>query len=69
MWKKGELTKWWGSWVQTDMGNAGAHANGLSEAPTTIQESVDGILDKIDHATREKTSGTFVSYDGIKYPW
>ena len=51
------------------MGSAGAHANGLSEAPTTIQESVDGIVDKIDNATRAETSGTFVSFDGVKHPW
>jgi norsolorinic acid ketoreductase len=56
-------------WVQTDMGNSGAVANGLTEAPTTIQESVDGIVDKIDNATREETSGKFISFDGLKYPW
>jgi norsolorinic acid ketoreductase len=50
-------------WVQTDMGNSGAVANGLTEAPTTIQESVDGIIDKIDNATREETSGKFISLD------
>jgi len=58
-----------GRWVQTDMGNAGALAHGMKEAPTPIVESVDGIVDKIDNSTREKTSGTFVSYDGTKYPW
>ena len=51
------------------MGNLGALAHGMPEAPTPIAESVDGIVDKIDSATREKTSGTFVSYDGTKYPW
>jgi len=56
-------------WVQTDMGNAGAVANGLKEAPTTVKESVDGIVSKIDNATREKTSGTFVSYDGEHVNW
>jgi hypothetical protein len=29
------------------MGNAGAVANGLKEAPTTIKESVDGIVSKV----------------------
>jgi len=56
-------------WVQTDMGNAGAVANGLKEAPTTVKDSVDGIVAKIDNATREKTSGTFVSYDGEHINW
>lgn len=56
-------------WVQTDMGNAGAHASGMSEAPVTLKESVDGILDKIDNATREETSGTFQSFDDKKFNW
>jgi len=56
-------------WVQTDMGNKGAHANGLAEAPTTIQVSVDGIVAQIDAATREYTSGNFISFDGNSYPW
>jgi hypothetical protein len=34
-------------WVQTDMGNAGAVANGLSEAPVTVKESVDGMVSKL----------------------
>jgi len=56
-------------WVQTDMGNEGARHSGLKEAPTTIQESVDGMVDKIDNATREETSGKFISFDDQKYPW
>lgn len=55
--------------MQTDMGNEGAKAHGMTEAPTTIETSVDGIIDKIDNATRSHTSGTFVSFDGEKYPW
>jgi norsolorinic acid ketoreductase len=51
------------------MGNAGAVANGLAEAPTTLETSVDGMVDKIDNATREQTSGKFISYDGNNYPW
>jgi norsolorinic acid ketoreductase len=57
------------SWVQTDMGNKGAHANGLAEAPTTIETSVDGIVSGIDAATREHTSGNFISFNGNSYPW
>jgi len=56
-------------WVQTDMGTKGARANGLDEAPTTVQTSVDGIVSKIDEATREHTSGRFISFDGNSYPW
>jgi norsolorinic acid ketoreductase len=51
------------------MGNAGAQAHGLTEAPTTIETSVDGIISKIDGATREQTSGKFISYDSNDYPW
>jgi hypothetical protein len=34
-------------WVQTDMGNAGAAAAGMAEAPVTLKQSVDGILMKV----------------------
>ncbi|PQE23360.1 hypothetical protein CJF32_00009410 [Rutstroemia sp. NJR-2017a WRK4] len=56
-------------WVQTDMGNAGAAASGLEEAPVKLEDSVKGMLGKIDNATREETSGTFQSFDDEKYPW
>ena len=56
-------------WVQTEMGNAGAKANGLEEAPVTLKDCVDGMIDKIDSATREKTSGTYVSFDGKHINW
>jgi len=56
-------------WVQTDMGNAGAKLTGMEAAPVTLQESINGMLSKIDHATREGTSGTFQSFDDTKYPW
>lgn len=35
------------SWVQTDMGNAGARANGMDEAPLTLDASVKGMLDRV----------------------
>ncbi|MCJ1281902.1 hypothetical protein MMC26_001225 [Xylographa opegraphella] len=31
-------------WVQTDMGNAGARANGLTEAPVVLKDSIDGMV-------------------------
>ncbi|KAH8755305.1 short-chain dehydrogenase [Diaporthe sp. PMI_573] len=34
----------------------------------TVEESVGGMMEKIDSATRE-ISGTFQSYDGIVVPW
>lgn len=51
------------------MGNAGALANGLTEAPVTIKASVDGMMSKIDNATRDSTSGKFVSFDGEHINW
>ncbi|KAJ7644588.1 hypothetical protein FB45DRAFT_999584 [Roridomyces roridus] len=49
-------------WVATDMGNMGAVANGLPEAPVTIEDSVGGILSRIDGATKEKSSGRFWNF-------
>ena len=34
-------------WVQTEMGNAGASAAGMAEAPVTLRQSIDGILMKV----------------------
>jgi norsolorinic acid ketoreductase len=34
-------------WVQTDMGNDGAVANGLEEAPVTLKDSIDGMISKV----------------------
>jgi len=56
-------------WVQTDMGNGGAVANGMEEAPVTLNDSVAGMVSKIDGATREKTSGTFQSFDSEFIGW
>jgi len=56
-------------WVQTDMGNLGAVNAGLKEAPTTLKESVDGIVSKLDSATKEKTSGNFEAFDDGKWSW
>ncbi|KAJ7157985.1 aflatoxin biosynthesis ketoreductase-like protein nor-1 [Mycena crocata] len=49
-------------WVATDMGNRSARANGLDGAPVSIDESVAGILARIDGATVEKSSGRFWSF-------
>ncbi|KAJ6555167.1 hypothetical protein DFH09DRAFT_1165689 [Mycena vulgaris] len=49
-------------WVATDMGNEGANANGMAQAPVSIEDSVSGILSRIDGATREKNGGRFWNY-------
>ncbi|KAG8629745.1 hypothetical protein KVT40_001364 [Elsinoe batatas] len=56
-------------WVQTDMGNAGAKASGMVEAPTTVEESVSGILKKVEGATREGEGGRFLSFDEARIEW
>ncbi|KAJ6576921.1 NAD(P)-binding protein [Mycena vulgaris] len=42
-------------WVATDMGNAGANANGMAQAPVSAEDSIAGIMSRIDGATREKS--------------
>ncbi|KAJ7661927.1 hypothetical protein DFH06DRAFT_1191056 [Mycena polygramma] len=49
-------------WVATEMGNAGTVANGLPAAPVTLEDSVTGIMSRIDGATVEKTSGRFWNF-------
>lgn len=47
-------------WVRTDMGGAGA--------PTTVEESVAGLMRVIDGATSAQ-SGRFFDYSGEEMPW
>ncbi|KAJ7166328.1 hypothetical protein C8R43DRAFT_1232381 [Mycena crocata] len=49
-------------WVATDMGNAGAALNGLPAAPVSPEDSVEGIMSRIDGATVEKSSGRFWNF-------
>ncbi|KAL9011835.1 MAG: hypothetical protein Q9180_009152, partial [Flavoplaca navasiana] len=55
--------------VQTDMGNTGAKLFGMEEAPVPTKASVDGIVARIDEATKEKGSGTFAGWNGESFPW
>ncbi|OTA97782.1 hypothetical protein M434DRAFT_26518 [Hypoxylon sp. CO27-5] len=57
--------------VQTDPGNWVARTFGnLEKAPITIQHCVKRMLDIIDNATREKTSGKYIrAMDGTEMPW
>lgn len=59
-------------WVQTEMGNAGAHnarAGKIEQAEITLEQSVTGIVKVVDEATREVTGGNLVNYDGSVLPW
>jgi norsolorinic acid ketoreductase len=51
------------------MGNNAANGVGMEEAPISLQEGVDGIIDKLDNSTREKSSGTLVTWDGEYIAW
>lgn len=55
-------------WVQTEMGTTAALGVGMTEAPMTLEESVEGLVKLIDGACFEKT-GTFMSVDGEAIPW
>jgi hypothetical protein len=42
----------------------------MSQIPLkTVEETVKGLLNEIDNATREKTGGMFVNYDGTHREW
>lgn len=57
-------------WVQTRMGELCARDWGFPGAPPeTIEGSVEGMLQIIDEATRDKYSGKFVTYKGQELPW
>ncbi|KAL3475424.1 NAD(P)-binding protein [Aspergillus californicus] len=54
---------------RTDMGNAGAKAAGLEKAFQTVEESVGGMVELIDGATRETVGGQMRVWDGSVFPW
>ncbi|OTB08087.1 hypothetical protein M426DRAFT_317191 [Hypoxylon sp. CI-4A] len=55
--------------VQTDMGNEGAKIFGLDKAVVELNDAVNFLVDQIDSATREKTSGRFPSLNGGETEW
>ncbi|KAF7886108.1 hypothetical protein EAF00_010211 [Botryotinia globosa] len=56
-------------WVKTDNGQAFADSLGVKEPPMSLEESVSGVMRQIDIASRETTSGCFVSWKGDVVPW
>lgn len=57
-------------WVQTNMGDFAAKEwNYAPGAPETVENSVTGVLEIVDGATREAASGKFLSYTGQELPW
>ncbi|RYP12041.1 hypothetical protein DL765_007501 [Monosporascus sp. GIB2] len=51
-------------WVQTDMGSTAAKGLGVEEAPITVEDSVNGLLQVLTTATKEKYGGKVVLYTG-----
>ncbi|KXX76489.1 Norsolorinic acid ketoreductase [Madurella mycetomatis] len=51
-------------WVQTEMGNEAARLFGVPQAPTTKEDSVEGLYNVITTATKEKYGGKVVLYTG-----
>ena len=55
--------------VQTEMGNGAARVLGMEQAPMTLEDSVKAQLTRIDSATREKSSGNFLTIDENHINW
>ncbi|KAG9520062.1 hypothetical protein KCU93_g7838, partial [Aureobasidium melanogenum] len=55
--------------VKTDEGNKAAQAFGFSEAFVGVKDAVDGVVSKMDAATREESSGRFLAFDDTQLVW
>ncbi|KAF2170854.1 hypothetical protein M409DRAFT_35843 [Zasmidium cellare ATCC 36951] len=58
-------------WVQTSMGERAAEVAGMSasDVPVTIKDSVQGIVNVVDKATKADHSGRFWDQEGNELPW
>ncbi|KAI1204854.1 NAD(P)-binding protein [Annulohypoxylon truncatum] len=56
-------------WVQTDLGNASARFQGIDQAPVTVDQSCDGVVQVIDIATKKTHGGRMWNYDGKQQSW
>ena len=57
------------NWLIYKLGTHAATTAGLGTAPVAVEDGVRGIVGVIDSATREKTSGRFMSYENKELPW
>lgn len=46
------------------MGNHAAAGAGMEQAPVSVEDGIKGVVNQIDRATREGTSGRFMSAQG-----
>ncbi|KAL2794625.1 NAD(P)-binding protein [Aspergillus keveii] len=56
-------------WVDTDMADYSVKAMGVPKPVQKVPETVDGILESIDGATRESVGGQWRVWDGSVFPW
>ncbi|KAF5511433.1 Norsolorinic acid ketoreductase nor1 [Colletotrichum siamense] len=56
-------------WVQTDLGNNGAHYFGHEQAPLKVEDVTEGIVKVVDSATRDSHGGKLIQWDGAVLPW
>lgn len=56
-------------WLATEMGLESARLGGLEDKLTSVEDGVKGIVEQIDNATKEKTGGQFVVFDGSRCAW
>ncbi|KAG4440081.1 hypothetical protein IFR05_004424 [Cadophora sp. M221] len=47
-------------WLRTDLGNHAAAGAGMEQAPVSLEDGIKGVVDQIDKATRESSSGKFL---------
>lgn len=41
----------------------------MAAAPVFVEDGVNGMIEQIDKATREGSSGKFLSFNGEEIPW
>jgi len=56
-------------WCQTDLGNRGARAFGMEQAPITVEESCSQMVHLINGATKESHGGKLWGHDGEQQTW
>jgi hypothetical protein len=55
--------------VKTESGNKACQFFGIPEAFVEVTDSVNGVVEKIDSATKKHFSGDFLSFDATVMKW
>lgn len=56
-------------WLKTDMGYESAKIQSVEHMLSDVEEATKGLVEQIDGATREKSGGEFVVFDGSTHVW